>query len=129
MTMSAEFDSQQTYEFSAPQNTVISSLASFMKIFGIICIVGGVLLVLGSLFTAKGLSPDQLQGVFVIIIGALQHRAAKAFRSVATTQGDDIHHLMTALGILRDIYKIQVIVMIAVFLLALVLGVIVAGNA
>ncbi len=127
--MSTDSDSQPTYEFSAPQNTVIGSLASFMKVFGIICIVGGVLLILGSLFTAKGLSPDQLQGVFVVIIGVLQHRAARAFRSVATTQGNDIPHLMTALGILRDIYKIQVIVMIAVFLLAIVLGVIVAGNA
>jgi len=127
--MSTDSDSQPTYEFSAPQNTVIGSLASFMKVFGIICIVGGVLLILGSLFTAKGLSPDQLQGVFVVIIGVLQHRAARAFRSVATTQGNDIPHQMTALGILRDIYKIQVIVMIAVFLLAIVLGVIVAGNA
>lgn len=127
--MAADFQSEQKYEFSPPQNTVISSLSSFMKIFGIICIVGGIFLILGSLMIVKGLSPDQLQGVFVLVIGALQYRASAAFRAVVTTQGDDINHLMSALGILKNIYKIQVLVMVAMFVVAIVFALFTAGKA
>jgi hypothetical protein len=129
MVMATNYEPEQKYEFSAPQNIVISGLSSFMKIFGIICIIGGVLMVLGSFMVAKGLSSDQLQGVFVIILGVLQYRASGAFRAVVTTHGDDIHHLMNALGILKNIYKIQVVLILVVFVLAVVLAVFTAGKA
>ncbi len=67
--------------------------------------------------------------MFVIILGVLQYRASVAFRAVVTTQGDDIHHLMNALGILKNIYKIQVVVMLVMFVLAIVLAVLTAGKA
>jgi hypothetical protein len=127
--MSANLGDEQNYEFSDQQNTVINSLSSFMKIFGIICVAGGVLMILGSLMIVKAVSGDQLQAVFVIILGVLQYQASAAFRSVAKTQGNDIHHLMNALTILKNVYKVQVIVVIAAFVMAIVLALFTAGKA
>ena len=38
-------------------------------------------------------------------------QAAGAFREIVDSQGDDIQHLMSALSLLRSLYRLQVILL------------------
>ena len=61
-----------------------------------------------------------IEGVLALVIGGFTVQAARAFRQIADSQGDDIGHLMIALAALRSVYGLQVILLcIVLALLAL----------
>jgi len=97
------------YEFTREQNEVIASLASNMKIVGVVSVIaGGLLILAGLVLLARGGVSALIQGVLALIIGGFTVQAAGAFRLIVNSQGDDIGHLMTALGALRSLYRLQV---------------------
>ena len=111
------FGKEPGYEFSPEQNEVIAALASSMKFVGVISLLGGaLLLVAGNVFLAKGDFSVFVQAVLALIIGGLTVHAAGAFRRIVDSRGNDIGHLMTALGALRMLYRLQV------FLICIALG-------
>jgi hypothetical protein len=113
---------RNAYEFSREQNEVIASLAFNMKIVGVVSLIAGALLVVGGfVLLAKGGVPAFIQGVLALVIGGFTVQAAAAFRRIVESQGDDIGHLMTALGALRSLYRLQVFLLcIALVVSALV---------
>jgi hypothetical protein len=111
------------YEFSPEQNEVIASLASNMKIVGVISFFGGGLLVVaGSVLSAKGGGSALVQGALALVVGGLTVHAAGAFRHIVDSRGDDIDHMMTALRALRTLYRLQVIFLCLALFALLVLA-------
>jgi hypothetical protein len=99
---------REAYEFSPEQNEVIAGLASNMKIVGVISRIGGGLLVVaGCVVPAKGAGSALIQGAFGMVVGGFTVQAAGAFRHIVDSRGDDVGHLMTALGTLRSLYRLQ----------------------
>lgn len=109
------------YEFTPEQNEVIAGLASNMKVVGIVSVIAGILLVVaGFVLLARGDFSAIFQGILALVFGWFTLQAAAAFRQIVNSQGDDIRHLMTALGVLRSLYLLQVILLcIALGILAL----------
>jgi hypothetical protein len=105
---------ENAYKFTPRQIEIIRSLASYMRIVGLVSVICGCLLVVLGLFL--GLASGLLQGVVVLIIGGVTMQAASAFRHIVGSQEGHIGHLMTALSALRTLYKLQVT------LLCIVLG-------
>jgi len=118
----ATFGKEPGYEFSPEQNEVIAALASSMKFVGVISLLGGALLLVAVQLTKGGLIKS-VQAVLALIIGGLTVHAAGAFRQILDCPGNDIRHLMTALGALRMLYRLQVfLICIALGLVLLVLA-------
>ena len=94
-----------------------------MKIVGVVSLIGGGLgVVAGLVLLARGGVSALIQGIWALVIGGLTVQAAAAFRRIVDSQGDDIGHLMTALGALRNLYRLSVILLcIALALLPVVL--------
>jgi hypothetical protein len=115
-------------EFTPEQNQVIASLAFNMRIVGVVSLIaGGLLAAAGCALAVKGGWPPLIQGVLALVIGGLTVQAAGAFRRIVDSRGDDIGHLMEALGALRTLYQVQVFLLfLALGLLALVLLAVVA---
>jgi hypothetical protein len=110
---------REAYEFSPEQNEVIGSLASNMKLVGFVSLIGGGLLALAScLHLAKGGLQSLFHGGVAMVVGGFMVQAAGAFRQIVDSRGDDIGHLMTALGALRGLFRLQAILL---FCLAFVL--------
>ncbi len=62
-------------------------------------------------------------GVFYLLMGTWTRSAAGSFKQIVETQGQDISHLMKALGSLHSMYALlYTLLMITVFLLVLFLG-------
>jgi hypothetical protein len=116
--------STDSYEFNEQQNELISSLASCMGVMGIILlIVGALKLLVGALKLLAGavtivmggavaLSAG-IEGLLWLVIGGLTLKAAGAFRQIVSSTGNDMDDLMRALGTLRDLYRLQVIAVVA----------------
>jgi hypothetical protein len=116
---------REAYEFSPEQNEVIASLASNMWMVGVVSLIGGGLLVVAGCFQfAKGGGSALIQGAVAVVLGGFTVQAAGAFRQIVDSRGDDIGHLMTALGVLRSLYRLQVILLLclALALLGLLFG-------
>ncbi len=120
--MSTDMGPGPGYEFSEKENATIKSLAWFMKLTGIILIVAGVLAALGGIASGENLLAGLLQGAFSIVVGLLQYRASTAFSTVVATHGNDILHLMSALGTLRTLYKLQIIAIAAAVIIGVIAG-------
>lgn len=100
------------YEFSEQQNTVIKSLASAMRWVGAVMLVMGALQCLIGLVTvARGGLAALFQGAILIVFAVFTYRAAVAFRQIVGSTGQDITYLMTALCSLRNLYRLQVIIL------------------
>jgi hypothetical protein len=105
--------STDSYEFSEQQNNLITSLASYMSAMGIILlIVGAIQLLVGVAIIAKGGVVALIQGLLSLVIGGFTLKAAGAFSRIVSSTGNDIGYLMSALGTLRDLYRLQVIAII-----------------
>src|SRR5262245_17488216 len=90
------------YEFSAGENAIFAELRSAMSVVGIGFFVLGAISVLGGLAAAarqpaSGIS-GLLSGTLYILIGSWTRSAAAAFGRIATTHGNDVTNLMTAMG-------------------------------
>lgn len=102
------------YEFNEAENAVISKAAFWSRLLGIFMIVTGA----ASLFNCNVVSFAINLAVGIAFLGA-----ATSLKMVVNTQGNDIQHMMMALGKLRSAFKIRVIVVIvAVVLVFLMLA-------
>jgi len=122
---------REAYEFSPEQNEVIASLASNMKMVGVVSLIGGGLLVVaGCVLSAKGGASAVIQGALGLVLGGFTVQAAGAFHQIVDSREDDIGHLMTALGALRSLYRLQVILLLclALALLALSFGLVATSG-
>ena len=111
-----------SYEFTADQNDAIRRLAQRMGVVGKILLVLAALVALATVF-GEGPRGDLISAVLMGLVGMWTIRAARWFMEVVETEGEDISHLMAALGELFKLYNLQFWVLI-VSLGLLVLGVI-----
>jgi hypothetical protein len=106
------------YEFTPAQNEVIRGLAWNMRVVGVVMLVaGGLGLLTGVVSRDVGVL---VQGILALVIGGFTLQASGAFRQIVETRGNDIAYLMEALGAIRRLYTLQVILLgIAVVVLVL----------
>jgi hypothetical protein len=112
------------YEFDINENEVIDGLSRSMNFVGIIMMVfGGLIVLAGVVNLPRGVALLQIgQGVVMILIGAWLAGAARSFRDMVRTEGNDITHLMAALRKLRSVYFTQaVLYILACVLVALLI--------
>ena len=129
--MESSFTAPAEFEFSEEQNAVIKSLSSAMRWVGAVLLVVGALQCVAGLITIgrQGL-PTLVQGAILLIFAVFTYNAAYAFRRVVDSAGHDITNLMTALGSLRNLYRLQVVIMAVVaFLLIVSFGLVAIGSA
>ncbi len=114
----------QSYEFDESQNGLIKDLAKKMQFVGYFSMtIGSLVFLVGLLTLAKGSLGTIISGVVGIIVGIWTLDAAKAFRLIVDTQGNDIENLMGALGELRKFYTLQYWLLVLTLVL-LALGII-----
>ena len=102
------------YEFTVYENTVIKTLAGRMKaVAGITAAFAALEAVIAAL--ALMADPSLLirsviaAGVTAILAATLL-KSAKEFRAITESEGNDLQHLMTALGRLSQFFLVQCIV-------------------
>jgi hypothetical protein len=69
-------------------------------------------LLTGAVMIAKGGFIALIEGMLSLVIGGFTLKAAGAFRQIVSSTGNDIGYLMSALGTLRDLYRLQVIAVV-----------------
>jgi hypothetical protein len=121
----------QQYEFNETQNQVISNLAHKMK-FVSFFLVAIALLKLGFailLFTQQMdyIAPLDgfITGMIYLLLGIWGIKAAGSFQQVVDTEGNDIDHLMNALGNLKNVVSLAYWLLV-IFLLVFIIGIIAA---
>ena len=126
-----------SYEFTQAENMTIGRLASRAKMWGIISIViGAVMLISG---VALALAIDhvlaQAGGAVIasaalqpVVSGAFYLSAGGAFNNVVNTQGNDIPHMMSAMGKLTNAMRVEAIVAIIAMVAGTVLGIVFSGG-
>jgi hypothetical protein len=124
-------------EFNPQQNVVIGDLANAMAVVSLPLLIIGVLYFIGALQLAvQAFSAPRfwapaiyvaLAALFPFVLGLWTRRAAESFAKIPKTSGQDMTHLMGALGNLRNLYGLLRALIVAyalVVLIALVAGVI-----
>jgi len=97
--------------FTPRAEASILELSKWMRISGVIGMIGGVLRVV----IAIGVRNDagQLIGAVVtFLVGLWSYQAAKAFASVATTDTADQRFLMEGFSLLRRVFLLQAVLVI-----------------
>lgn len=112
------------YEFDAQQNATISSAALWARVLGVTLIVAGV---------ASLVNCNVISFVLDLVIGIYFLGGGSSLSMVVNTQGNDVAHMMQALGKLGTAFKIRVIFTIVVVVLmcifvALVMLLAIAGS-
>lgn len=130
-------------ELGPAENAIIAKTASRAHTWGIVAMVVGALatFALVSAFVAMELLiaatpsavsanvPRLVLGALIpaalvhLAVGVVYMRAGGALQDVVDTQGDDVRHLMTALGRLRLAFQIEVGVTVVSMILGLVVGI------
>jgi hypothetical protein len=104
------------YEFSALENKRLMRLTGAMQLAAGLEIVVGILAVfIAAPAAARALSAHQVLGTLLpiaavgvpLLVGIWTHRAAGHLRLIVRTEGDDIRHLMAAVGELTKLYTLQ----------------------
>jgi len=123
------------YEFDETQNQVISSLAHKMKfvsffLLGIGILKFGFAITLLMAQMEQGGAPVApldgfITGVIYLLLGIWGIKAAGSFQKVVDTEGNDIDHLMSALGNLKNVVSLAYWLLI-IFLLAIIVMIILA---
>jgi len=98
------------YEFNDVENQAISSAAFWARLLGIFLIVSGVASLINCNVITFGID---------LAIGITFLGGASSLSMVVNTQGNDIQHMMMALGKLGNAFKIRVFVTIAAVVLML----------
>jgi hypothetical protein len=115
------------YEFTTYENSVLLTLAGRMKIVGVVSVVFALVQTLAAVVLVRfdggaGLLRSIVLALLSSILGAMLLASAKEFRAIATTEGSDLAHLMTALGRLSQFFLVQaglIVVGLGVMALAL----------
>ena len=113
----------ENYEFTSTENEKIGQLAGRMKFVGITFVVFACL---AAVAIFAGEIGGLIRGIFYLVVGIWTLSAAKSFRRIVDTQGNDIEHLMEAVGNLRKLYTLQmvlVIVAIVLMVIGIILGI------
>ncbi len=135
--------SESQYEFNEAQNLVIWELSKKMKfvsifliVIGVLQVIPGILLVFMSVFSASVVVEIIGRSLIYIFIGVWGASAANSFRQVVDTKGNDIDHMMSALGDLKTaatltywLLIIFIILLIAVTMAFVFFGFMIAGSA
>jgi hypothetical protein len=114
----------QPYEFDASSNKTIFGLGRAMQTVGGTLILFGLLSGVGTFFILSGSVKSgnflwsSIQTLVLLVFGWWTHRGGSRFVAVATTAGDDVKHLMAALGDLKKMYGSLATVIRLVFCLA-----------
>ena len=136
-----------TYEFNEIENLTIAEVAKYARMWGIISLVSGVLVVImgigiaivaGAVTATSRSSSGALSspaavaaigvavipsGVVSIIGGIFYTRSGAALRAVVDTQGDDIRLLTDAVRSLSTAFKIEAIAMAVGFVIGFAIGI------
>ena len=109
------------YEFNAEQSKLISGLGRSMRIVGLVGLAWAVvgIISMGILAWKSGVLYFDLNPVLALFIGLWALSGGTSFINVTTTQGNDIVHLMDALGKLRNIFSLVAILIVAALVIAL----------
>jgi len=117
-------DRPATYEFSEAQNVVFKTLAMRMRLFGVIVLLEGLLLLAGAAFLHLKLDQPfalvailALSGVYFIVLGGPKLGVASSFNSILETSRNDVEYLMKALKGLQTAFLINCLIVIAVLVL------------
>jgi hypothetical protein len=115
------------YEFNAYENSIIDKTASRAKLWGIISTTIGALQIIGScgMFASPTLATYLPAGIVAIVVGITFIGAGNSLKSVVTTQGNDLMHLMQAMQKMSTAFIIEIICSITGFVLAAIALVIV----
>ncbi len=126
----------EQYEFNDEQNQAIGSLSHKMKVVSVFMIVIAILSIVGAIIPMfKGMSslaqlgPDLVGSLVSLLIGVWGLNAARSFQEVVDTKGNDIDHMMDAVGNLNKLVGFAYWLLM-IFIFVLLLGVffgIVAG--
>jgi len=124
--------SNREFEFDGAQNAVIRQLSATMRFVAIANLVGAIVYGLSasihlvsylarpaSATLAMLLVMGSMTALFYLIARWTTH-AARSFESIVTTAGSDIRNLMTALGDLLKLYRLQKLLIIVCFSVAAV---------
>ena len=90
-------------------------------------------MVLGAVVAIRGLVslPDGFGGLALgavyIVIGAYFRGAGRSLQSVVETEGDDVDHLMSALGNLRSAFRVMVIITAVGFVAGIIAALVAPG--
>ena len=108
---------QGSYEFSNTENATIFDLVGKMRFVGMFLIIAGLL---ACVTVVQGHYGGLVSGLINIVIGFYTRSAAERFAKIVKTEGDDIRHLMDALGELLKIYRLQMILILVAIVLMVV---------
>ena len=95
--------SQQDYEFSELENRTVGKAGTWATALGVV------------LFIQAGLALINLNiinAVVQLVIGLMLFQAGRAFKRVVVTEGNDLIHLMEALGKLSSAFTIRIVVVL-----------------
>lgn len=124
------------YEFSLSEDVIIGKVGKRSRAYGIVSLITGALMVAGGFIVAAAF-PGTLRalgigflvaGFVPLISGRFYLEAGAALSSVVTTQGEDIPHMMEALGKLRGAVRIEGISVLLGFIVGLVVGTAIAAQ-
>lgn len=135
--MSADEPGKQ-FEFSQSQNRVIGDLASGLRVVGLLLFLFGVLTAATLITQLFGVGMDwRFRGPALVLaataliylsLGWWFQKSAVSFDAVATTQGQDVNHLMTALNDLRKSFSL-IRLLIMIYGMIILVGLIAAAVA
>lgn len=128
MAMPGMQPSYGNYEFNEYENTVIDKTASRMKLWGIISTVIGSLQIVEScgMFVSPSYATNLPAGIVAIVVGVTFMGAGNSLKSVVTTQGNDMMHLMQAMQKMSSAFIIEIICAIVGFCLAVLGAILIA---
>ena len=115
----------QEYEFSELQKRSIQTLVKTMRIASWLWIISGVVYSLEILlplfrFGTLSISSTGLFGVIAIAIGAVILKTASSFQRIIDHEGNQIGNLMKALRHLKNLFVLNISLLILLLLLLLV---------
>jgi hypothetical protein len=111
-----------SYEFNDFENTILDKTAARARLWGIISTTIGALQIMGScaMFASPPLATYLPAGIVAIVVGITFIGVGNSLRSVVTTQGNDLMHLMAAMHKLSTAFIIQIICAVVGFVLAII---------
>lgn len=109
--------SDNQYEFSPEQNSILLDLANKMKYVAYFELALGVVYLIT---VASGMFQNLGSGLVQIILGYLTLNASKFFLQIVQTEGNDISHLMSAMLELKKLYAIQFWMNVALIVIVVV---------
>ncbi|MGO9597144.1 MAG: hypothetical protein ACLP7Q_03890 [Isosphaeraceae bacterium] len=122
--MADEVANASAYEFNHAQESQIADLGRAMRIVGLLAIVygiAGVALMALTAWITRVLAID-LAPILAVFLGIWSMAGGSSFLEVAATKGHDIDLLMTALGKLKNIFRLIAILMVAAILITVAIA-------